>query len=101
MKEGQSHGKEIRKGKVTRSPWQIITGLFSWQITLSTGTAAEVGWALERSNSPVLSMRVGTDSDAFSTEASSLTLAIFITSLTFVFNTEIVGTRLHTLMIHW
>ena len=70
--------------------------------SLSTGTAAEVGWALEHGNSPVLSMRMGTDGDAFSTEASSLTLAIFITSLTFIiFNTEIMGARLHTLMIHW
>lgn len=33
-KEGQSHDREIGKAKVIRSPWQIMTGLFSWQITL-------------------------------------------------------------------
>jgi len=70
--------------------------------SLLTSTAAEVGQALEHGNSPVRSMCKRTGGDAFSTEASSLTVATFITSLTFiVFNTEIMGARLHTSMIHW
>lgn len=67
----------------------------------STSRAAEVHCALEHGES-VLSVYTGTDSNAFSTEASSLTLVIFISSLTFiVFSTEIMDARLHTLTIHW
>lgn len=68
----------------------------------STGTAAKVSRAPEQGNSSPLSTSTGTGSDAFSTEASSLTLAIFIISLIFiVFSTEIMSARLHTWMIHW
>lgn len=68
----------------------------------SMGTAAKVSWAPEQGNFPPLSTSMGTGSDAFSIQASSLTLAIFIISLIFiVFSTEIMSARPHTLMIHW
>lgn len=68
----------------------------------SMGTAAKVSRAPEQGNSPPLSTSTGTGSDAFATEASSLTLAISIISLIFiVFSTEIMCARLHTLMILW
>lgn len=44
---------------------------------------------------------MGTGSNAFLTQASSLTLAIFTISLIFFFSTEIMSARQQTLMIHW
>lgn len=68
----------------------------------STGMAAKISQAPEQGNSPSLSTSIRTGSHAFSTEESSLTLAMFTIPLIFtIFSTEMMSGRLHTLMIHW
>lgn len=89
--------KQRLSGVHSRSSWDCLHD----KLLSQHQHAVEVGQAPEHSSSPVLSMCMGTDGDAFSAETSSLTLSIIITVLTIiVFDTEITGARLQASMIH-